>query len=106
MDAKYEIMDGVRRAKAAHLAGHQQVWARLYSKTTGSLIKEFEVSIEDLLSPHKHSIKRISPADEIRWQRVEQGATKTPLPFPPIEIVEGTRGIKIEDITFDFGGTP
>jgi ParB-like chromosome segregation protein Spo0J len=100
MNDTYEIMDGVRRAKAAYLAGHQVIRARLYDSGSSKAVREFEVPITALRSPHKKSVKRLSRGDQIRWQRVVTGAQSMPLPFPPIEIVEGSRGVKIEQITF------
>jgi len=103
---RMKYMDGVRRSKAAQMAGHQSIRARLYGPDGGKIIREFEVTIESLRSPHKSSIRRITKGDALRWQRVVEGAQQSPLPFPPIEVVEGDRGVKIEDITFDFGASP
>ena len=106
MAETYEILDGVRRAKASQLAGTPTITARLFDQHSGKLLREFAVTIERLRSPHKHSIRRITRADQIRWDRVEKGAGEVPVPFPPISIVEGDRGLKIESISFDFGGSP
>lgn len=106
MDETYEIIDGVRRAKAAQMSGHQTILAKLYAIGASKLIREFEVSIHQLRSPHKSSIRRVSPADRTRWNRVVSGAKQNPLPFPPIEIVTGSRGAKIEDISFELGDNP
>ena len=48
MDKTYEIIDGVRRSKAAQMAGHQTIPARLYTKDAAKLIREFEVPIAHL----------------------------------------------------------
>ena len=106
MDKTYEIINGVRRSKAAQMAGHQTIPARLYAKGAAQLIREFEVPIAHLRSPHKSSIRRVSQGDDIRWQHVVDGARQSPLPFPPIEVVKGSRGVKVEDIAFDFGEDP
>ena len=106
MDKPYEIINGVRRSKAAQMAGHQMIRTRLYAKDAAKLIREFEVSIERLRSPHKSSIRRVGRGDHIRWQNVMDGARQSPLPFPPIEVVEGSRGVKVKDISFDFGADP
>lgn len=106
MTAIYEIIDGLRRAKAVQLAGRDKIRARLYDATSGQFIREFEVSIDCLRSPHKQSIRKVSRADMLRWQRVEDGSRLNPLPFPPIEIQDGGRGVKIQDITFDLGQAP
>lgn len=106
MDQTYEIMNGVRRAKAAQMAGHQTIRVKLYAKGGAKLIREFDVLISALRSPHKSSIARISLADQNRWQSVVDGAKQAPLLFPAVEIVEGSRGVKVEDISFDFGVSP
>ena len=103
MDKTYEIIDGVRRSKAAQMAGYQTIPARLYAKGAAKLIREFEVPIAHLRSPHKSAIRRVSQGDHIRWQRVVDAARQRPLPFPPIEVVEGRRGVQVADISFDFG---
>ncbi|MGH7127942.1 MAG: ParB N-terminal domain-containing protein [Planctomycetaceae bacterium] len=101
----YEILDGVRRAKAAHLTGCSTIPAQLFD-AAGKLICEFDVPIDQLRSPHKDSIRRVTPADNARWQRVWQGAQQPSLSFPPILITTGSRGLKVEDLIFDFGGAP
>lgn len=106
MQQTNEIMDGVRRAKAALLAGHQAIRAKLFAMGTSKFIQEFDVPIADLRSPHKTAIRRISRSDQARWRRVVAGAMHTPLLFPPIEVVEGGRGVKVHDTRFDTGLSP
>jgi hypothetical protein len=106
MPASYEIIDGVRRAKAAQLSGHSVIAARLMTPDGARLIDEFEVDLDVLHSPHQDRIERITPYDEIRWKKVERGAQNTPLPFLPIAINKGRRGVRLEEVTFDFGAVP
>ena len=106
MNVTYEIIDGLRRAKAVQLAGGHTILARLYDAVGGQFVLEFEVPIDCLRSPHKQSIRLVSRADKLRWRRAEDGARQPPLPFPPIEIQNGHRGVKIEDVTFDLGLGP
>jgi hypothetical protein len=87
----YEIEDGVRRAKAAWLSGHEQIAARIRSGLV------FAVPIRNLRSPHKVSID-ISGIGGLRWDRVLR-ATKAGIPLPPIDILPGTRGKSIEEVS-------
>jgi hypothetical protein len=80
--------------------------ARLFDAQSGKLIREFDVAIENLRSPYKDSIRRITIADQLRWDRIENAARRFPSSLPPIAIIRGTRGVKVEDITFDFGAGP
>jgi hypothetical protein len=101
----YCVLDGVRRAKAAHLAGHPQIRAEVIDPS-GQSLGEGDLPLDALRSP-KTLIRRITSADETRWNRAVAGAQQTALPFPPI-LVEpcGEAGTKIEDVGFDFGGNP
>lgn len=103
MDKTYEIINGVRRSKAAQMAGHHTILARLYTRGAAQLLREFEIPIASLRSPHKSSIRQVSQGEQLRWQHVMDGANQRPLPFPPIEVVEGSRCVQVEDISFDCG---
>jgi hypothetical protein len=101
----YQIMEGVRRAKAAALHGHTQICAEVIDPG-GQSLGEAEIPIVALRSP-KAFIRRVTPADETRWRRVVAGAQQKILPYPPIIVQPaGEQGTKIEDVGFDFGGTP
>jgi hypothetical protein len=103
--ALYRIQDGVRRAKAALIEGHQQIPVEVID-VNGQSLGKGEVPIEALRSPKK-VIRRITPADETRWQRAVAGAQRAVLPFPPITVQPGgEQGTKIKDVDFDFGGNP
>ena len=98
------LVDGVRRAKAAQLAGIATLPVRLvYS--SGHLSDEFEVELDSLLSP-KSEIRRVTASDEIRWTRVVQGCSQKPCSFPSLLVKVGTRGTLIADVYFDFGNSP
>lgn len=103
--ALYRIMDGVRRAKAAHLFGHARIRAEVVD-SNGQSLGECDIPFDALRSP-KPTIRRITSADETRWNRAAAGAQQTVLPYPPI-IVEpcGEESVRIEDVGLDFGGTP
>ena len=103
--ACYVIMDGVRRAKAAQLLGHTQIRAEVVDPN-GQSLGEGEIPLDALRSP-KPLIRRITKADERRWNRVLAGAKQAVLSYPPITIQPGgPQGSKMEDVGFDFGGTP
>lgn len=98
----YQIIDGVRRAKAARLAGHSSICAEIVDRN-GHITEESQVAIDVLLSP-KRAVRRITKADEERWGRALKGAKNSELPFPPILIQPGEKGTAMHDVSFDFGG--
>jgi len=98
-------MEGVRRAKAAQMFGHTRIRAEVIDPT-GKSLGEGEIPIDALRSP-KVLIRRITPADARRWQRVLAGAQQAVLPYPSITIQpSGEQGTTIADVGFDFGGNP
>jgi hypothetical protein len=105
-DQTYEIINGVRRAEAMQMAGRQTIRARSYAAGGGRFIREFDVPLHQLRSPHKSAIRLVSRADHVRWQRIVSAAKLDPVPFPAIEIQDGARGAKVEDVSFDFGPKP
>jgi|SRR5947209_17645443 len=101
----YRIMEGVRRAKAAKLAGHSQIRAEVID-ASGQSLGMGELPIDALRSP-KTSIRRITPADEARWQRVVAGAQQSVLPYPAISVQPcAEQATHMDDVDFDFGGNP
>jgi len=101
----YRVMDGVRRAKAASLNGHAELHAEVIDPK-GQSLGECAVPVDALRSP-KALIRRITPADETRWNRAAAGANQVVLPYPPITVQPSTeQGTRIEDVDFDFGGNP
>ena len=101
----YLIMEGVRRAKAAHLHGHHHIRTEVVDRS-GVSLGEGEIPIDSLRSP-KRLIRRVTPSQLSRWQRAEEGAENAPFPFPPI-VIQPTqrRGTSLQDVGFDFGGVP
>ena len=98
----YLIMNGVRRAKAAQLHGHQHIAPEVVDRS-GASLGNCEIPIDALLSP-KRSILRITSADQNRWERVVEGAKEVTLPFPPI-VVQPTkkRGTRLADVELGDG---
>lgn len=101
----YRVMEGVRRAKAARLAGHSQIRAEVVD-ANGQSLGCGELPMDALRSP-KAAIRRLTSADEARWQRAVAGARQAVLPYPPI-VVEpcAEQGTRMDDVDFDFGGNP
>jgi len=101
----YRVMEGVRRAKAAQLFGHTQLRAEVVNPN-GQSLGECAIPIAALRSP-KPMIRRTTSADETRWNRAVAGARQPVLPYPPLTVQPCTeQGTRIEDVGFDFGGTP
>ena len=88
----YVINEGVRRAKAASLAGHETIWAHV-----GSSMREQKVPLGVLLSPKK-VIDARTPREIARWLSVKQGMAHEPDLFPPIHVVAGTDGTPIAQV--------
>jgi hypothetical protein len=102
-DEAFEIIDGVRRSKAADLAGNGTIPAKIYD-LDGNLLGARNVSIDSLRSP-KVNIDVGSQAAMDRWNKT-WNLTKSGSPPPPIDITPGTRGTRIKQVGFDFGGQP
>jgi hypothetical protein len=92
MAQTYKITDGVRRAKAASLAGHQTIWARV-----GQSQREEKMPIRSLCSPQKEiDVRQTSELE--RWMQVKRGMSQEPDLFPPIDVVPGSAGTPIEEV--------
>jgi len=102
--ATYIIIDGVRRTKAAWLAGHTIIRAIVLA-ADGVQLGECDLPIDSLLSI-RDAIPRITRADEARWNRAVGGAQAAQLPFPPILVQPGGRGNPVATVAFDFGDQP
>ena len=92
----YEIVDGIRRAKAASELGHETIPAQIIKD--GSLGEPFDVPLENLRSP-KDFIKMEDSADYNKWMdRLEE--VRTGDGFHPITVAPGSYGgIPIGDVT-------
>lgn len=99
---RYLVLDGVRRAKAAQIKGHDRIQAEVQTKD-GVSLGNCDLAIDDLISP-KAKVGRFRLVDEIRWRRAEDGASEEILPFPPIVVVRTKRSHPtISEVIFDFG---
>ena len=87
----YEIDNGVRRAKAAHLCGRDKIDAQI----NGGPV--FQVLIRNLRSPYKDAID-VAGISGVRWDRLLR-ATRAGVPLPPLEVTPGKRGKTIEEVS-------
>ncbi len=92
----FEIVDGVRRAKAAEIAEQATIRAQI-----GGVGEIIEVPLDSLHSPFKAAIDvTSSPAAMSRWESVLE-ATRAGEELPPIHIQPGSRGPLLSDIFFE-----
>lgn len=98
----FEILDGVRRAKANQLLGNQTVPANIFN-AENKLIGQGNISIDALRSPNKSVIDMSTQVDVNRYMRIQNGLQQGST-LPPINVMPGSRGVRIEDIIFDATG--
>lgn len=91
---RYEIIDGVRRAKAFQLHGLTSIRARVDGTNL-----EMDVDIDSLGSPHKVEIDTTTAAGRKRWTRIVAlvGAGQWDV-LPPIVVRVGQRPPRIQDV--------
>ncbi|MBV9852639.1 MAG: hypothetical protein JO250_23510 [Armatimonadetes bacterium] len=89
----YQILEGVRRAKAAWLFGRKTIAAKING--VGDVV---QVPVERLLSTkdeiETHGVRGLD------WGRVYRG-TRDNVSLPPIEITPSTQGIPIQDVVVE-----
>lgn len=95
----YQIIDGVRRVKAAHLMGKQTISARVQNPD-GTLQPVMQIAINSLRSPYKDAIDLITQTDVDRWFDVQTGTQRGDL-LPPIIIQPGETGVTLDGIEFN-----
>jgi hypothetical protein len=95
----YEILDGVRRAKAATELGQETISAVV--QVGGKTVATGEVPVSSLLSPTKSVIDVSTPSAMQRWLSVLKG-TQAGDALPPIVIQPGARGVPIPGVGFQF----
>ena len=95
----FEIIDGVRRSKAAELAHRQTVRAEVV--VGNRVVETLDIPLASLRSPSKSAIDVSSSRRQFeRWQSVLDG-TKRGDPLPPITVQPGSRGPSIFDVFFE-----
>jgi hypothetical protein len=95
----FEIVEGVRRAKAAAELGQTTIEAEVY--VGGKHVETLQVPIDALRSPFKSVIDVSNPVNMGRWLRVLNG-TKAGDSLPPIAVRPGANGITIPSVKFAF----
>ena len=88
----FEILDGVRRSKAAEVAGQPSIKAEVFG-WNGKII---DIPLEALRSPDKNVIDTAGSGLH-RWLET-LGKTMRGSQPPPILVQPGTRGIPVADI--------
>lgn len=98
----YEIVQGVRRAKAFALAGIQAIRA-IIQYDDGTQSPETMIPIDTLRSPHKSEIDMSTNAQADRfwkiWHGVQAGQVDQ---IPPIVVTPGSKGARVEDIGWAY----
>jgi hypothetical protein len=94
MKRTYRILEGVRRAKSAQLAGQAAIWAEMAGRENED---ERKIDVGSLLSPKKY-ILLDSPRERDRWISIRDGMAQEPDLFPPIIVKPSTRGVPIKDV--------
>ncbi len=100
---EYEIVDGVRRAKAAELCGKPVIRAKIIGADGRQIGPVTDVGVDTLGSPSKPSID-VSTGPKMDRFMETLGKTKQGSIPPPIEVTPGNRGPKIRDVTLDLHG--
>ena len=95
----YEILDGVRRAKAAQDAGRSTIPARI-DDGSGALGPIIDLPIDSLRSP-KDLIDVSTTAKFRRFKESQDKARQGSVP-PPITVIRGHRGRAISDVGLQF----
>ncbi len=92
----FEILNGVRRAKAAELHGVTFVVAKVYD-TDGRLVELRDVPLTDLRSPKAVLDLTASALEAIRFRRL-QSLLFAGIVLDPIEVTPGATGTPIPDV--------
>ncbi len=96
--ALFEIIDGVRRAKAFEQSGAATVRV-VVQQADGTQGPEQEVTIDCLRSPHKAAIDLTSPGQRHRYRRIENAIRTGQGALLPLLVVRpGTRGTRVKDL--------
>ena len=98
----YEIVDGVRRAKAAELLGNKTIPAQIVNSES-KIVEQGNIAVDSLRSPNKTSIDMSSQTAVDRYMRVQNG-TKKGEKLPPITVTPGNKGIPVKDVQFNTKG--
>ncbi|CAM2068050.1 RHS repeat-associated core domain-containing protein [Sulfidibacter corallicola] len=96
-DETYEILDGVRRSKAADLTNQKTIKAEIFDKND-RLVRSDDVPLDRLKSP-KEKIDLSNGRFQDTMKRTKEGRTP-----PPIQVTPGNKGTPIKEVGFEFKG--
>jgi RHS repeat-associated protein len=99
-DESYEILDGVRRAKANNIAGNQSVSIDLYDQSGATFLETRTATLDSLLSPRSH-VDVSNMTNINRFADIHEGVLSGSN-FPNIKVRQGTNGIPIQDVNFKY----
>jgi len=95
---KYEILDGVKRAKANDVHGKTTVDVNVIKDN--KVVEQKSVSLDSLKSPNKSTIELDTPEKFERWDSIQKGV-KNGDRMDPIDVQKGSRGPSIRDVDFE-----
>ena len=98
----FEIVDGLRRAKAADLLGYTTINAHILD-TESKIIDTRELSLDLLRSPYKESIDVSHRRKMDRFMEI-LNEIRSGFSPPPIIVQLGNRGLKISEVKLDSIG--
>jgi RHS repeat-associated protein len=97
----YEIIDGVRRAKATEMMGQKTITANILNESS-EIVDIVEIPLSSLYSPNKLSIDFYTDIGKDRFMKivdeVKSGSTM------PIDVKHGCKGPKLCDVIVDIYG--
>ena len=96
-ETTYEIIEGVRRTKAALLFGKAAVSAIVKNLDGVAEIERRDIPLAALRSPFKDAISLITNSDWNRWNSI-LAAIQSGEVLPPIEVRIGSAGVTIDDV--------
>lgn len=93
----HEIQDGVRRAKATWLCGHETIPARI--RRVGPIV---QIALKSLRSPNKDVIDATGVRG-MDWGRTYRATQRGEVP-PPIYVLPGNTGPTLEEVRIEEDG--
>jgi len=102
LEKTFEIIDGLRRAKAADMVGYTTIIAHILDKES-KVIETTGLSLDLLRSPYKNSIDVSHQRKMDRFMETLNQIKSGSIP-PPIIVQLGNRGLKIRDVDLDSIG--
>ena len=103
MNETFELLDGLRRAKACELLGLKSIAAEIIDRD-GYLIEKRDIELTALRVPSKD---RIDVSSLSKWERFMNifDLIKSGSPVTPITVTQGKSGLMLSEIPLDSLGT-